>query len=373
MGPYRESLVSTPYLFWLADHPAGAILLWSSFLFALVGLIVAIWLLVRAARGWLVNLGLVVVAVAFAVLVGEVVARLYYLQRYDIDLLVSMRVHRDEVLGWEGTKEFGDPHSRRFKIFVIGDSFTEGAGVPRGARYYNVLGRTLDAEIFAYGGGGYGTLQEYLVMDRHLPEIEPNAVLLQVHSNDFINNSWELERASYFNNNLAVRPYQVGDNVEYHFPSRLGGLRLFLAAHSRLFYDAILDVERLGADLASRNLLRSVEADIQARGLEFAPFRRAVQTTDALIARMKRRAGNIPLVAFPADRDDHFFEQWRAIFQRNEIPFIESLPGRIRDAETKGAKLRLSDGAHWNAEGHALCGTTLAEWFVKERHDIRQP
>lgn len=373
MGPYWESLVKTSYLFWLADHPVGSILLWSSFLLALVGLIVAMWLLVRAARGRLVNLGLVVFAVAIAVLVGEVVARVYYLQRYKIGFLVSMRVYRDEVLGWEGTKEFGDCSSRRLKIFVIGDSFTGGTGVRRGERYYNVLGRALDAEIFAYGASGYGTLQEYLVMDRYLAEIEPNVVLLQVLSNDFINNSWELERASYFNNNLTVRPYQVGDNVEYHFPSRLGGLRLFLAAHSRLFYEMIFDVDRLGADLAGRNLLRSVEHDIQARGLEFAPFRRAVQTTDALIARMKRRAGNVPLVAFPADRDDQFFEQWQAIFRRNGIPFIESVPARIQDAETKGAKLRLLDGAHWNADGHALGGTVLADWFVKERYNVRKP
>ena len=127
-------------------------------------------------------------------------------------------------------------------------------------------------------------------------------VLLQVTANDFINNQWELERASYSNNNnLAVRPYLVGETAEYRFPSSLGSVRLLLTAHSRVFYETILFVDRLGADLARRGLLRSVEMDIAERGLVFAPFLEAVRTTDAVILRIKRRIGNTPLVVFPAD------------------------------------------------------------------------
>ena len=33
--------------------------------------------------------------------------------------------------------------------------------------YYNIAERTFPMEIFAFGGGAYGTLQEYLVLNSH--------------------------------------------------------------------------------------------------------------------------------------------------------------------------------------------------------------
>lgn len=358
--------MSTSYASWLADHSAGATLFWSAFLAALVGLMVGIWLLARAAPRRLVNLGLVAFGVGSTVLVGEVVARVYYRLAYNINVLVPMRVRIDDALGWQGERVFGDPHTRRPKVFVIGDSFTEGSGIPPASRYYSVLGRVLGMEVFAYGAGGYGTLQEYLVLDRYLGEINPDIVLLQVHSNDFINNSWELERASYFNNNMTVRPYLIGDAIDYRFPSRLGGLRLFLAANSRLFYEAIIDADRLAADLARRGYLHSVERDILAHGLAFGPFRESMGITNGLIARMKIRLGTTALAAFSADRTAVFFDQWRRIFAEHGIPFCESLPVRIREGEIAGATLRLADGAHWNVDGHDVAGRSLAEWLLKQ-------
>ena len=92
--------------------------------------------------------------------------------------------------------------------------------------------RRLNVEVFAYGGSGYGTLQESLVVDHYLPIVRPDLVLLQVSYNDFINNSFELERASYYNNNFLLRPYLEGDRIRRRFPSRLGGA----AGYSRLAY-----------------------------------------------------------------------------------------------------------------------------------------
>jgi alkylation response protein AidB-like acyl-CoA dehydrogenase len=42
--------------------------------------------------------------------------------------------------------------------------------------------------VQVYGGHGYGTLQEYLVIDKYIDEIKPDLILLQVCSNDFTNN-----------------------------------------------------------------------------------------------------------------------------------------------------------------------------------------
>jgi hypothetical protein len=354
-----------PDPFWLVDSRVVGLVFWVGVLLVLGGLIWAVALMERRKHMALVNVGILLTSVMLLLLAGEVAVRVYQRVAYRIPLLVPMRVYLDRELGWEGRKAFGNPGTTRLKIFVVGDSFTNGLGLPVDDLYYSVLGRALDAEVFAYGGGGYGTLQELLVIERYLPTIKPDLVLLQVHSNDLINNQWELERASYFNNNLAVRPYLVGDTIQYRFPAFLGGPRLFMAAHSRLFYSIILDVERWGAELARRGHLHSVETDIETKGLGFAPFRDAVATTDKIVGEIKRHVGSIPLVAFPADAPMPYVEQLRNIFHRHEIGFADEVPAQIETEEVKGIALRLVDGSHWNVRGHAICGRVLAEWLAR--------
>ena len=54
-------------------------------------------------------------------------------------------------------------------------------------------------EVFAYGAGGYGTLQEYLILDEVVDHIRPTMLLWQFCSNDFINNDHALEVAGALN------------------------------------------------------------------------------------------------------------------------------------------------------------------------------
>jgi hypothetical protein len=267
----------------------------------------------------------------------------------------------DPLLGWKGHEIVGDPAARRPKLGFVGDSYTmplEDLDVP--SMCYSVLGRMLDVEVFAYGGGGYGTLQEALVIERFAPIVRPDIVVLQVSSNDFINNSWELERASYFNNNLAPRPYLMGSAIEYHAPPWFSPT---LMSHSRLAPTLVIGTIRAQALLAGRGVVQSVESAIHREGLGFPPFRRAVDTTDQLIGRIQGLVGSTPLVAFPTDSFEPYFDEWRRIFERRSVPFVESVVERVQDAERKGAKLRLSDGAHWNHGGQRICGEVLAAWL----------
>ena len=65
-----------------------------------------------------------------------------------------------------GFRMFGDLRSARPKVFVIGDSFTQASQVSDDDTYYAYLKDTLGVEVFAYGAGGYGTLQEYMILDQ---------------------------------------------------------------------------------------------------------------------------------------------------------------------------------------------------------------
>jgi hypothetical protein len=58
--------------------------------------------------------------------------------------------------------------------------------VSDGDTYYAIIKRKLDAEVFAYGAGGFGTLQEYMILDRYVDMIHPSLILWQFCLNDFI-------------------------------------------------------------------------------------------------------------------------------------------------------------------------------------------
>src|SRR3989338_3663705 len=61
-----------------------------------------------------------------------------------------------------GFRVFGDPATDKFKIFVLCDSFTAADVINDGRAYYNYLAAVdPNIEIFAYGGAGYSSYQEY--------------------------------------------------------------------------------------------------------------------------------------------------------------------------------------------------------------------
>ncbi|MGH7334005.1 MAG: hypothetical protein ACREKS_14940 [Candidatus Rokuibacteriota bacterium] len=127
----------------------------------------------RLERHLLGGASLGVAAVALLLLATEGAIRTYQVAAHGIRFLRVTA--RDPILGWDADGTFGDPGAPRLKILVVGDSFTalrDGGDVPR--MYYSVLGRAIGAEIFAYGGHGYGTLQEALVIERTLRAVQPD-------------------------------------------------------------------------------------------------------------------------------------------------------------------------------------------------------
>lgn len=305
---------------------------------------------------WRARVGLILVGLVAVLLAGELVARAHYHVRYRIPFWAKRLPYpAHPVFGWPGHQAFGDPSTARRKLFVVGDSMTHGVGVPAAQMYYTVLGADLGLEVFAYGGAGYGTLQEVLVVETHLPAVRPDLVLLQTSENDFVNNAWRLERASYLNNNLTRRPYLEGDRIVMRFPSPVGDWTLLLG-YSRLVCHLALDGARVTAALAGRGWIRPVEADLRAQPPP-ETVKNALATTELVVARLRARLGTTPLVAFSADDGT---ELWRPILARQGVPFIDVVPAAIRQAEAQGHVVRL-DGAHWNSAGHQIVGAALAK------------
>jgi hypothetical protein len=74
----------------------------------------------------------------------------------------------------------------RYRIAVVGDSFTWGQGIEVGERYSNLLGDALGAgyEVYNFGRPGDDMPEHLDALDKAL-SISPDFVLLQIYINDF--------------------------------------------------------------------------------------------------------------------------------------------------------------------------------------------
>jgi lysophospholipase L1-like esterase len=350
----------------------GYLTLGAGFSLALWGSLAALtfacgWRVVRDVRrgsaSRLTSVALGVATCGAGLLVAETGVRGYERFTLGRPFWAQVATRLDPLTGWAGQEFPLRQASLRPRLLVVGDSFTYAAGVPPDRPYHQAVARKLGIAVYAIGGGGWGTLQEYLLLDRRIDALRPDLVVLQVSSNDLFNNDWEMEARTAVATNLLVRPFFVGERVVYRYPGRLGLLQPFLTAHSRLAYSVSTAWQQRTAALAYQGRVPDSLPQAVAHGLEYPPLRRSVATTSDLVHRLRRRAAPAPLVAFQVDRSGIFSTLLQEIFAREGIPFFDALPDAVEREEQRGRRLRLDDGAHWNADGHEVAGRALAEWL----------
>lgn len=243
----------------------------------------------------------------------------------------------------------------RRKILVVGDSFTEAWEVNDNLEYYCVAGRSLGAQVHGFGAGGYGTLQERMVVERLLPTERPDLVILQVCYNDFINNDFGLEKASWQNNHFQKRPYWREGHVEFllpnHFPIWFEVARM----HSRIasnLYDGFVN--------RSAATAHSVEQDIERDGAGHPGFQAAAVETRELFGQIKQLLKARRLAVFATDLQEPYLSGYRRIFRELDIPFIEDGAAAVRSASAQSVDVFAHDGVHWNETGDRIAGEALA-------------
>ncbi len=261
-----------------------------------------------------------------------------------------------------GFRVFGDISSKKPKVFVIGDSQTQARKVTDGKTYYEVLGKIADCEIFAYGAGGYGTLQEYLVLEKYLEDIQPDLILWQFSRNDIHNNSWILESSGFASSNHMMRPYLEDNRVVLRYPHRSWVYRNFWR-HSYLIKMFHI---KLGL------LLSTNKGRIPNRifSLENPDFLEAVMTTREVISMARDRANPVPLVAFCSSRFPNSVQAKaiKRLCSAAEIPFIDGVAEAIGEAESKGIAVNgLPYDAHWNDTAHQIAGRLLAAYLIDNK------
>ena len=258
----------------------------------------------------------------------------------------------------DGFRMYGNPSSSKVKVLVLGDSFTEGGTVSSGETYYEQLSRLRpDLEIFGIGGGGYGTLQEYLLLDEAVDEIKPALVVVQMHPNDLINNSHALESRSTSDNNQLTRPYWENGRVVSKFPENPSWGPLYnLARHSYLLRLVNVNLVFLRA--------RSYDSIERTARAEDPDIAQAVSTTAELLRMMRTRAA-VPVVVFSV-RPDHAFSFWSVsdVCRRAGVAFIPGVGEAVEAAQAAGERVsgRPVD-PHWNRRGHEIAAGVINAWL----------
>jgi len=274
---------------------------------------------------------------------------------------VSYTVHRSQHK--YGFRQFGNPRANKPKLLVIGDSFTQATAVSDDKTYYGILGELLDVEVFAYGAGGYGTLQEYMILDRYVDEIKPDLILWQFCINDFINNDNALERASTMNNNGMLRPYWEKGTIAYLSPKPTGQqIREWINHHSRFLYFLVSRVDRLRA-VTSHD---SVETIINAQGFKHEGFSHAVEVTDDLMKRARARTGSTPIVAFSCADAQPYSDAFAMISTHYGIEYWNDVGAAVQQAAARGKDVETPDD-HWSEAGHRLVATNLARHLEEKK------
>ena len=274
---------------------------------------------------------------------------------------LSIRYNKD------GFKTFGDTNTVKPKVLFIGDSYTASSEVSNEKSFFNLLKDSIEIEVFAIGAGGYGTLQEFLLLDEWVDRIKPDLVVLEVCNNDLIDNSYELECMSAYNLGER-RPYvdSLG-NIFYARP-----ISWWQVWQKEILVFKWLDV-KWKALMAKVTNAEGKSADEKIRNLKmkYPPLVRSAKITEAIVVKMKNRLPlRTKMMAFTADNYDPHAAIFRNIFAAHNIPFSEEPSRLCIYAEMEGKTPYAQDGYHWNEWGHALVAKGL---LPAVRNELSKP
>ena len=324
--------------------------------------------MIRKRREILLFCTVLVVSLLFA----EYGIRMFYTAKYKEPPLV--RSVSDEI-GWEidahikkkyemkgygeiefstqeyGFRSYGEYDVNKTKIFVLGDSYTEGNTVSDGLMYYDVMKKNCRSiEVFAYGCAGYSSLQEYLILERYYDMIQPDIVLWQFCTNDLLENEYELDVINLRDSRQTKRPYYIKDEI--------------VILSKRVQKDSM----RLPLLVQKVSLLSRLFAFEKTMSEDHPSFMKARGITEKIMKRVKSRVGTTPVISFCVDKKAWAGEAFTEICDRVDVRFIRGIPEAVMEAKKSGIVV---DGSfydsHWNKAGHSIAGEIILRYLIENR------
>jgi lysophospholipase L1-like esterase len=254
-----------------------------------------------------------------------------------------------------GFRKFGNINSKKPKVLFIGDSFTQAEDASDDSTYFAIVSKKANMEVFAYGVGGFGSVQEMMILQKYIAQIKPDLVVMQFTSNDFINNCYDLEFHSIQNNNL-IRPYLNANNViEYRFAKNYPNLRTFANKYSRFMYFIFTRLDKA--------FRKTDNFQMEDYNKSFELSRLAYDD----IKKICLKEG-VSIISFMVDGVNNTETNlYHELMKQTGIEILAEVPFAIEQAEKTGKCCKAEDGGHWNHTGHKICGELLSNSILKNR------
>jgi len=253
----------------------------------------------------------------------------------------------------DGFKRWGNlSDTTKKRVLVIGDSFTQDSYVSNGEEWYAFLERAFpNATFFVKGVSGYGSLQEYMILDKYIDEINPDVVLWQFCNNDYDNNYYPFDRLLYGRNNLGTRPYLENGNIVY----RLAGPYASLRKHS-----VVLDKLFALYDVSVKN-----KTDQSRKGLKIPEevFVGSKKATEDIMEKIKNRLAGRKAYMF--NSTGPIREEEKKLCQISGMVCIENIQEKLEALNGKEGVVHPVGNGHWNLRGNKIVGDLLVDYFKK--------
>ncbi len=261
----------------------------------------------------------------------------------------------------DGFRLASDPKTSKPRVFVLGDSYTQSDDIDDSKFYPALLaGRIPEASFWAFGCSGYGTFQQWMILQKHVATIRPDVLLLQMSSNDVVNNLLELEDAMPFLATPGPRPYLLDDgSTKFHFSTRDKGLRRYSRTWGSIQdrFDSIVNRSE-----------RWVPGQVRQYGTARNPdnfddlLHRATEKTVALLRKIQSTIGpDAKLIAFYDEDVPPLSDALKRACDLAGVELIDSVGPAMMAEEGRQGKFvyRTIDKWHWNDAGHAVVADLL--------------
>lgn len=258
--------------------------------------------------------------------------------------------------------------NQSIKILVVGDSFTMDPYVGNNEMWYSILANKIskntkqNVEVLAFGGGGYGSLQQLLLLQRYKKDIHnfsPNIFILQFCSNDFANNSFNIEKASFALSQYMRRPYLINNEIYYY-----NGLFTYffqkniLTRESRIFAKSIFLFEFLMKKyfLSNSNITQD-------------KMNEAKDITQNILTKIRNLYPNTESYIFSCSNNtSDLNSDWKKLAKQSNFIILEESSNFIDKASNLNAKIFYKDGGHLNLLGNLLWGDLIYEDITKNKN-----
>ena len=309
-------------------------------------------------HGLLKKLGVLAAALFLSLIIAEVILVVFFRDKFLVfEDETSLLYRYDQTLGWCPIPDTTDRflasriihvinNSRGFRgpepqinskpgILFLGDSFVWGYDVDATDRFTEKLqSKHPEWNVYNLGVSGYGTDQEYLLLQQQFDFYKPRIVFLVFCTEtDHFDNSWNARYGGYY------KPYftQDGNGLQLHGVPVPRSERVFLAAHPLVSRSCV-------AQLLARAWFKIACPPVMEHPDSTAALLEAMQMF--ITSRGSRLAVGLTEADLPVEQ----------ALRRLGIPFVE-LSTTLRYPEY---------GQHWTAAGHTYVADKIDEFLASE-------